>query len=128
MDPSWAAQLFKLQAGANDIQVQGVRDRAAIIVAGGAALTQSTIAANNMATQGYAERSATSDRIQRERIEAIRGVETYDDPVAGGTVQLDNTYKNAWRVTNSDSYILTNDPNFNPGAFNIQARQLTVTR
>lgn len=128
VDPGWAAQLFKLQYGVNELQVQGVRDRVAIIVAGGAALTNSTIAANNMATQGYAERSATSDRMQRERIEAIRGVETYDDPVAGGTVQLDNTYTNAWRVTNSDSYILTNDPNFNPGAFNIQAQQLAVTR
>jgi hypothetical protein len=128
VDPSWAAQLFKVQSGVNDIQVQGVRERAAIIVAGGAALTASTIAANNAATQGYAERSASSDRMQRERIEAIRGVETYDDPLAGGTVQLDNTYSNAWRVTTSDSYILTNDPNFNPGAFNIQAQQLTVTR
>ena len=27
-----------------------------------------------------------------------------------------------------DSYILTNDPNFNPGLYNIDAQQLKVTR
>jgi hypothetical protein len=124
LDGQWALDLMKLNNQLGEIQVQGVKDRAAIIVAGGAAITAATIEANNMATAGYADRSAASDRMQRERVEAIRGVETYNDPIAGGTVQLDNTYANAWRVSGSNSYILTNDPNFNPGAFNIEARQL----
>lgn len=73
----------------------------------------------------YQDRQLSSDRQQRERIEAIRGVETYHDPVAGSPVQLDNTYQHAWRVNNSDNtYILTNDVNFNPGAYDIDAQQL----
>jgi hypothetical protein len=128
LDPKWAQEMFKLQAKLGQIQTQGVRERAAIIVAGGAAMTASTIAANNAATQGYADRMAASDRQQRERIESIRGVETYDDPVYGGQVQLDNTFDHAWRVSNAESYILTNDPNFNPGAYNIEAQQLKVTQ
>jgi hypothetical protein len=127
LDPRWAADLLNLKTQLGGEQVRGVRDRAAIIVAGGEALTAATIAANNAATQGYAQRMATSDRMQRERIEGIRGVETYNDPIAGGTVQLDNTFNHAWRVANSESYILTKDPNFDPRAFNIEAQKLQVT-
>jgi hypothetical protein len=73
----------------------------------------------------YTDRQLSSDRQQRERIEAIRGVETYNDPVGGRPVQLDSTYQHAWRVNNSDNtYILTNDVNFNPGAYNIDAQQM----
>lgn len=128
VDPAWAAEMFKLTARLGQIQTQGVRDRAAIIVAGGAAMTQSTIEANQKATQGYADCMAASDKAQRERIESIRGVETYNDPLYGGTVQLDNTYDHAWRVQNSESYILTSDPNFNPGQFDIDAKQLQVAQ
>ena len=128
LDPAWALEMFKHTAKLGDINVRGVKERAAIIVAGGAAMTQATIEANQMATQGYADRMATDDRIQRERIEAIRGVETYSDPLYGGTVQLDATYDHAWRVQTSESYILTNDPNFNPGQYGIEARQLPVVQ
>ena len=77
----------------------------------------------------YKDRDLSSDRQQRERIEVIRGVETYNDPVAGAPVQLDNTYQHAWRVNNRDNtYILTNDVNFNPGAYDIDAQQMTPLR
>ena len=58
----------------------------------------------------------------------LRGVETYHDPVEGGTVQLDNTFDHAWRVNNEKAYLLTNDPNFNPGLYQIDARQLAVVQ
>jgi len=73
----------------------------------------------------YEERQIASDRNQREFIESIRGVETYHDPVSGSPVQLDNTYSHAWRVAGQDNtYILSNDPNFDPNRHNIEARQL----
>lgn len=146
-DADWATRMMDFRNRMAGIQTQAVKDRAAIIVAGGAAMTAQTIAANNAAgarareaiRNNYADAydatvaagaaaSASSDRMQRERIEGIRGVETYVDPVYGGTVQLDATYDHAWRVTNSDSYILTNDPNFNPGAYDIQAQQLAKAK
>jgi hypothetical protein len=50
------------------------------------------------------------------------------DPVDNSPVQLDHTYDNAWRVTNKDAYILTKDPNFNPGQYGIEATQMKVIR
>ncbi|MGB5254107.1 MAG: hypothetical protein WBN68_15465 [Sedimenticolaceae bacterium] len=46
----------------------------------------------------------SSDYLARERSEAIRGVETYNDPYYGGDVELDNTYNNAWQL-NDGTYI-----------------------
>jgi hypothetical protein len=136
-DTAWLAELFKTKLAIGAENVRATRERAAIIVAGGAAMTQATIAANQMATRNYADvptsngsssTSATDDRMHRERLEALRGVETYHDPLEGGTVQLDATYDHAWRVENQQSYILTNDPNFNPGQYDITARQLAVVQ
>jgi len=136
-DAAWLAELFKVKLAIGAENVRATRERAAIIVAGGAAMTQSTIQANQLASRNYADvstgggassTSATDDRMQRERVEAIRGVETYHDPLEGGTVQLDATYDHAWRVNNQQTYILTNDPNFNPGLYDIDARQLAVVQ
>jgi len=69
---------------------------------------------------------ASSDRMQRRNVEAIRGVNSYHDPVSNSTVQLDHSYGNAWRVNNQDAYILTKDPNFNAGLYGIEATQLKV--
>jgi len=55
----------------------------------------------------------SSDRLSRERSEAIRGVETYNDPYYGGSVQLDSSYNHAWQL-NDGTYVLTDDPSFNP--------------
>jgi hypothetical protein len=135
-DVEWAREWLKVKERIGAANVQATRERAALIVASGAALTRATIESNQMATRNYADvasstsssTSATDDRMQRERIEAIRGVETYHDPVEGGTVQLDNTYDHAWRVNNQNAYILTNDPNFNPGLYDIDAQQLKVVQ
>jgi hypothetical protein len=136
-DYTWAYHYSEYLTEMSRRQTGIVKDRAEQIVVAGYQLTQATIARNQAAgnaavAKAYADPpitgGGTDDRSQRERVELIRGVETYDDPVYGGTVQLDNTYDNAWRVNNNDSYILTNDPNFNPGAYNIDAQQLKVTR
>jgi hypothetical protein len=80
---------------------------------------------NNIMNGIYEDRQLTNDRMQRERIETIRGVETYADPVAGSPVQLDNNYQHAWRVNGrDDTYILTNDVNFDPRRHGVDAQQL----
>ncbi|MEZ5894972.1 MAG: hypothetical protein R3C51_01105 [Parvularculaceae bacterium] len=75
----------------------------------------------------YSARDLSSDRSQREYIESVRGVETYDDPVTGDPVELDYTYNYAYRVDGRDAYILTNDANFNPGDFGVTAQIMTPT-
>jgi hypothetical protein len=144
-DPEWLKHLFGIKNELGKIAVADTKKRAAMIVAGGAAATRQNIAAfegmtaatraNGMPdpikTADYPTKSTTDetdDRIQRESIEGIRGVETYHDPIGEVNVQLDATYDNAWRVTNDDTYILTNDPNFNPGQYNIEATQLQVLK
>ena len=67
--------------------------------------------------------------MQRETSEAIRGVETYDDPMSStGTVELDHTYDHAYRLDSGD-YVLTNDHSFNPyEQFGQGAEELTPTQ
>lgn len=131
----WLQQLFALKAQLGEIAVQGTRERAAIIVAGGAAATQSNIESFQRMSGADGSRSssgesfpgdASGDRNQRRSIEAIRGVDTYHDPVSNSSVQLDHTYGNAWRVNNQDAYILTKDPSFNPAQYGITATQMKV--
>lgn len=144
----WLEKLFAIKAQLGQMAARNTEERAAMIVAGGAAATRRNIetyrkmaeatranglpdpvktGSGTVESKRYAT-DETDDRIQRESIEGIRGVETYLDPVDGHQVQLDATYDNAWRVTNQDAYILTNDPNFNPGLYNIEATQLKAVR
>ena len=71
----------------------------------------------------YDQGNLVSDRTQREFVEAVRGVETYHEPVEGGVVQLDNTFNHAWRVRDG-SYLLTDDPNFRPGLIGLEGQEL----
>ncbi len=105
----------------SEINLQGARDRSAII-----ANTAKEINEIQMGT--WQSRSESMDRQQRETIEGIRGVETYNDPHYGGTVQLSNQYNHAWQLRDG-SYVLTNDPNFNPSrTLNVEGRQLDRTQ
>ncbi len=146
-DPRWLEAYFDFQVKLGKINVQATEQRAAMMIAGGAEATRQNIATYKAMASASIKNSEDSiaiqsrrqpdsggaelfpgddagDRMQRENIEAIRGVETYRDPVAGGNVQLDATYDHAWRINNQDAYILTNDPNFNPGQYDIQATQM----
>ncbi|MGI9038388.1 MAG: hypothetical protein ACR2GQ_05965 [Gemmatimonadota bacterium] len=75
----------------------------------------------------YDDRQTANDRQTREFSEYIRGVETYDDPVYGGPVELDNSYEHAWRVKNDDTYIMTDDGDFRPHVYGIEATEMKKT-
>ena len=98
--------LTALNAKISQTNLKGARDRSEII-----AQTNSEILDIQMQT--WRSGNESSDRMQRESTEAIMGVETYNDPYYGGTVQLDHTYDNAWQL-NDGSYVLTNDAMFEP--------------
>lgn len=135
-DGEWSRRVNEFTARKQAEQIETNRKIAEINAAGSAARLQASAAAHQGRMQTlrettdimngiYNDRQLSSDRQQRERIEAIRGVETYNDPVAGRPVQLDNTYQHAWRVKGrDDTYILTNDVNFNPGVYDIEAQQM----
>jgi hypothetical protein len=91
-----------------------------------AAQTRAEIADMQMGT--WQSRNQSMDRNQRETIESIRGVETYNDPHYGGTVQLSNQYQHAWQLKDG-SYVLTDDVNFDPNrAFGVQGTLLQRTQ
>ncbi len=151
-DPRWLEAYFEFQAKLGKINADATQQRAAMIVAGGAEATRQNIATYKAMASASIQNSRDSvanqtwkpsenggqrelfpgdlsgDRMQRESIEAVRGVETYADPIAGGNVQLDATYDHAWRINNNDAYVLTNDPNFNPAQYGLEATQMGVVK
>jgi len=59
----------------------------------------------------------------------IREVQTFRDPTTGSTFELSNKYDNAWRDPNSQYYVMSDDPNFNPnGNLNGNWTQLQVVQ
>lgn len=104
--PEWSARIAQHNAKISNIQLQGARDRARITAQTGEEIRQ-------MQADSWRIYNESSDRLARERSEAIRGVETYNDPYYGGSVQLDSSYNHAWQL-NDGTYVLTDDPSFNP--------------
>jgi hypothetical protein len=129
--PEWQQRMNRVMAERNQIAMdhnrrmgeinrQGAADRSAII-----ANTSREINEIQMGT--WQSRNESMDRQQRETIEGIRGVETYNDPHYGGTIQLSNKYQHAWQLRDG-SYVLTDDPSFDPArALNIQGTKLRPT-
>ncbi len=135
-NPQWLEKLFALPIQLGEVVVKGTRDRTVIIVAGGAAATEANIesfrsgsGANRTVVAGESKSGeARSGGTQRASMEPIPGVETFLDPVSNTPVHFDQTYGNAWRVTNQDAYILTKDPNFDPAAYGLEAVRMKVVK
>ena len=78
---------------------------------------------NDIQMGTWQSRNESMDRTQREAVEAIRGVETYADPHYGGSVQLSSQYQDAWQLRDG-SYVLTDDPTFDPARLNLEGQRL----
>lgn len=77
-------------------------------------IAQTGDAIRDMTQQTMNYQNSVSSSMQTTNVEGIRGVETYNDPQSTtGTVELSNQYNNAWRMQDG-SYVLTDDPSFNP--------------
>ena len=105
-NPKWRAAITEHMQRIAAIAAKGADDRRRII-----AQTHADI--SSILSSAYQNRSAVTDRLQRESSETILGVETYRDPSTGGTIQLDNTYEHAWQMQDG-SYVLTNDDLWEP--------------
>ncbi|HZP87670.1 MAG TPA: hypothetical protein VFB54_12710 [Burkholderiales bacterium] len=67
---------------------------------------------SDMLFESWQRRSQAYDRIFDNYSQAIRGVDTYVDPVSSTRVELPNGYRHAW--SNGSEYVLSDDPGFNP--------------
>jgi hypothetical protein len=99
----------------NRINLEGARKRSQII-------SEHADEMREMQRDSWERQNASRDRQQREAIEAIRGTETYQDPVLGDTVELDDSYGQAWRLDDG-TYVLTDDASFDPYAATGQSGQ-----
>ena len=130
--PEWSARMRRsaeergrVQSEANRRMAEdnrrGAAERSAIIAQTGREVSEMQMGTWQRQNEGM-------DRQQRERVEAIRGVETYDDPHFGGTVQLSSQYGNAWQLRDG-SYVLTDDVNFDPARdLGVQGQRLKRTQ
>jgi hypothetical protein len=67
---------------------------------------------NDIIWQTYQNRSAAQDRMFDNYSQALRGVDTYVDPVNNWNVEIPVGYENAW--TNGTDYVFSDSPSFNP--------------
>ncbi|MGD9800055.1 MAG: hypothetical protein AB7F91_13080 [Parvularculaceae bacterium] len=107
-NPEWSKRMAEFNRKIAKINSDGARERAEIN-----RRSNAEISAIRQETWDNQQRS--NDRMNREFGEYVKGVETYDDPYNGGTVQLDNTYDKAYQL-NDGTFVLSNDPSFEPYA------------
>jgi len=67
---------------------------------------------NDIIWQTYQNKSAAQDRMFDSYSQALRGVDTYVDPVNNWNVELPTGYDNAW--TNGSDYVFSDSAGFDP--------------
>lgn len=73
-------------------------------------------------------RQSAQDRMAREFSEAIRGVETYDQPFEHQSIQLPSGYRDVW-VNPRGEYVLSNEAGYDPNVGATQEwRRMQATR
>ena len=135
-DPQYSARVSKAQAKmAQDnqrswqkirqINAKGIAERSKMFSDSQARISQIRNETSDIISS---TQIGSSDYIMREQTEATLGFETYNDPINGGTVELDSNYNHAWQL-NDGSFMLSNDANFNPNVdLSLDATNLQVTQ
>lgn len=107
VNPQWQARINKHNTAIGQVALEESRKRAAMI-------SETSEYISKIRDDAWQASQESADRRAREFGELIKGVETYNDANApGGQVELSSTYNNAWRL-NDGSYVITDDPNFEP--------------
>jgi hypothetical protein len=105
VNPDWQARITQHAQSMQQIELKGVRDRAAIV-------SKNADDIRNIQRQSYENKQKSDEHISAQFSEYIRGVETYRNPSTGETVELSNQYGHAW-VNNRGEYLLS-DRDFDP--------------
>jgi hypothetical protein len=75
-------------------------------------IRQTLAECDDIIMQVYQNRSASFDRMFDNYSQALRGVDTYVDPVNNWNIELPTGYGNAW--TNGTDYVFSDSPSYNP--------------
>ncbi len=124
LNPEWRSRITagnnqmasdnaQTQARVSQIHAETARQTLAEVAKRGAnrARTQAELA--DIQAGIHRDRDASTDRMQNERVKAIREVQTYVEPRSGKVIELPSHYAHAWRLKDG-SYLLTDNPNFKP--------------
>lgn len=95
------------------INAETSRQTLAAIGARGQAAVKARAELNEINAATYRSTQDSLDRQHVETIKSIRGVENYRQANGGGKVELSNLYNHAWQMKDG-SYVLTDNPSFNP--------------
>jgi len=81
---------------------------------------------NDIIWQTYQNRSAAQDRMFDNYTQALRGVDTYVDPINNWNVNLPTGYDKAW--TNGTDYVFSDSPSFDPNVISTGNWQLMTRK
>lgn len=107
VDPAWQARVTQVQASMSASNVQSAQDRSKIIA-------QSAEAQRRSIQGAYEAHQKAEDKSAERFSDAMRGLQTYRNPVTGEDVKLSNQYGHAWASGNGE-YVMSDTPGFKPG-------------
>ena len=113
-NPVWAENCIKLSASVTRDKIR--QQRAVFNRMQQISKTQSEI--GDMIMDSYKKRNDAYDRIFDNYSQAIRGVDSYKDPINDWKIDLPTGYDNAW--TNGSDYIVSDDAGFDPNVGSTQ--------
>lgn len=101
------AQISRMQAESSRETLEHIRRRGEI-------RNDAMRETERMRNETWRSGQATQERMHKDTVRTIREVQGYRDPRGGGVVELPQHYNHAWQLRDG-SYVLTDDPNFDPG-------------
>ena len=106
-NPQYQAAVSQFLSNMNNIATRGAMDRARI-------WREASQQISATINESYRNQQAVQDRTAANFSQAIRGVETYQNPRTGERYELTGGYDNAW-INPRGEYLLSDTPGFNPG-------------
>ena len=107
VDPAWQARVTQVQASMSASNVQSAQDRSKIIA-------QSAEAQRRSIQGAYEAHQKAEDKSAERFSDAMRGLQTYRNPVTGEDVKLSYQYGHAW-ASGHGEYVMSDTPGFKPG-------------
>ncbi len=121
-NPQWVGRVTNHNVANGQVALEENRKRSEMIM-------QSNNEISRIRQETWNAQQESADRRARDFGDLLRGVTNYTDPNApGGTVGLQTNGNNSWRLSDG-SYVMSSDPNFDPGRdLRIDGQRLEAVR
>lgn len=109
INPQWYAQMLQISQWMMQNEIQHIHQ----IGQFSRQWSQMSSEISDQSMAAYTQRQQVMDRLSTQFSQYMRGVDEYQDPNLGGSVELPSGYQQAWSNPLGE-YWLTDDPNFDP--------------